>query len=72
MEKLTIDRFEGDLAVCETENEDFVEIPRSELPKDAKEGSIISGQCGAYEVDTDATAQRRALIAGKLRELFDK
>lgn len=72
MKKLTIDRFEGDLAVCETEDEDFVEIPRSELPKDAKEGSIISDRCGAYQVDTAATAERRVLISDKMRKLFGK
>lgn len=72
IKKLTIDRFEGDLAVCETEDEDYVDIPRSQLPEEAAEGSIISELGGVYKLERDETAARRAAIAQKMRALFDK
>lgn len=70
--RLTIDRFEGDLAVCETEDEEYIHIPRSQLPDEAIEGSIIFEHLGFYKLDKDATAARRASMADKMRALFDK
>lgn len=40
--KYTIDRFEGEYAVVELENQKFVNIPRSAIPAEAKEGDVIS------------------------------
>lgn len=70
--KLTIDRFEGDLAVCETESEEHIIIHRRELPKEAREGSIIALKDGSYKLDNDATSAKRAAMAAKMRALFDK
>ena len=39
--KLIIDRFEGNFAVCETENKTFVNIPKSELPSLINEGDVL-------------------------------
>ena len=44
MRKLIIDRFEGDFAVCETEDLEFVNFPKAVLPLDAKEGDVIQFQ----------------------------
>ena len=61
---LIIDRFEGSFAVVET-NEGIVNIPRSELPKEAKEGD-----CLRLLVDRDGTAARKKRIEGMMGSLF--
>ena len=38
---LIIDRFEGDVAVCEDEDRRIVEMDRSLLPEGAREGSVL-------------------------------
>jgi len=38
----TVDRFEGDFAVIETENGIFLNIPKELLPDDAREGDVFS------------------------------
>ena len=37
-----IDRFGGNTAICEDENRNFIEIEKSRLPDEAREGSIIT------------------------------
>jgi len=72
MKKYTVDRFEGDYAVCETEDNSFVNIQRNKLPKNTKEGDfIIEKEDGAFFVDTEATEERRKLIRKKLDSLFE-
>ncbi|HHV32522.1 DUF3006 domain-containing protein [Caproiciproducens sp. LBM24188] len=55
--KYTIDRFEGEFAVVELENQQFVNIPRSAIPMEAKEGDILNVQ-----VDHEETEKRRKHI----------
>ncbi len=67
---LVIDRFEGDLAVCECD-EGTVHIPRSDLPAPAAEGDvIIQTSGGAYAIDECESARRRARIAGRFSALI--
>jgi len=61
---LTIDRFEGDYAVVET-SENMIDIPRSELPADAKEGDLLR-----LVVDADATKARKEKIGAMMNNLF--
>ena len=61
---LVIDRFEGDYAVVET-NSGVVNIPRSELPKGAKEGDTLR-----ISVDADDTEARKKRIDGMMNTLF--
>lgn len=65
MRKLIIDRFEGDYAVCETENLEFVNIPKAALPSDAKEGDVIS-----VSIDESETDKRKERIEGLMNSLF--
>jgi len=39
--RLIVDRFEGDFAVCENENKEMINVCRSELPADVKEGDVL-------------------------------
>ena len=61
-----IDRFEGENAVLE----EVGIVPRSLLPADAEEGDVVEQQGdGNYRVNREATEQRRALVAERLKKL---
>ena len=60
---LIIDRFEGDMAVVENDG-GIMDIPRSLLPENAKEGDILIENNGGYTIDSAAVEKRR-------REIFD-
>ena len=61
-----IDRFEGDIAVLETD-EGMLDIRRDELPDDAKEGDILIQGRSGWITDKEATAARRSAMKNKLR-----
>ncbi len=64
---LIIDRFEGNWAVIEYERETF-NIPRSLLPRSAKEGDVIRI---SISVDNKATSGRRNRVEKLMDELFE-
>ena len=68
--KAIIDRFEGVYAVCETENKEYINIPKSELPQGIKEGDILNCINDKWNIDTVATKERKEKIKSKLNSLF--
>lgn len=68
--KYIIDRFEEGNAVCEQEDRTMLLISRSLLPSDAKEGDVILYTDGVYQVDKEATLERKKEIEEKRRKLF--
>lgn len=62
---ITIDRFEGNVAVCEMDDGKFGNLPKEFLPKGAKEGSKIS-----IELDLKTEEEDRERIKGKMNNLF--
>lgn len=66
-----IDRIEGDSAVVEI-TEEFVTVPLSSLPENAKEGDVLVCEGGVYRVDCEATKKRRAAIKARLNRLKKK
>jgi hypothetical protein len=63
--KYTIDRFEDKYAVVELENKQFVDIPRSAIPSEAKEGDIINVQ-----VDKEATNKQKKHIENLMNDVW--
>lgn len=61
-----IDRFEGEYAVIETGDRSMVHMPKVLLPKDAKEGDVIS-----IHIDREKTEKRRHKIERLARDLWD-
>jgi len=59
-----IDRFEGDFAIVET-SDGFVNIPRKDLPGNAKEGDVLS-----INIDNNETDSRKKRIEGMMNNLF--
>ncbi|MCR5707378.1 Protein of unknown function [Ruminococcus sp. YRD2003] len=66
---MTIDRFEGDYAVLETE-EGMVNIHRAHLPSSAREGDVVTYSNGGYTVDREATDDLRAEVRSRLHKLL--
>lgn len=58
---LTVDRIEDGIAVIETEY-GRIEVSRSELAPDVREGDAVLLENGVYRKDTSATEQRRQEI----------
>jgi hypothetical protein len=73
-EFLIIDRFEGDLAVCEVPEPGSgrQNISRDLLPSAAKEGDLLRLEAGKYVVDYEQTALKRQKNAQKLAELLNR
>ncbi|ARP44588.1 MULTISPECIES: DUF3006 domain-containing protein [Anoxybacillaceae] len=69
--KYIIDRFEGDLAVCEAEDGKMVDIEKSNLPKNAEVGDVIILENGHFRVDKEDTDKRRKEIEDLMNELFE-
>ena len=70
-EKYIIDRFEGDYAVCETEDMSFINIDIPLLPHGVKEGDVITADStGRYVVNPDVTEVRQTRIKEKMNKLW--
>ncbi|MGI6706584.1 MAG: DUF3006 domain-containing protein [Clostridia bacterium] len=70
--QLIIDRFEGDYAVCEKENREMIDIERTKLPPNAKEGDVlILAEDGSIAIDRGETARRREMIEQLMDELWE-
>ena len=61
---LIIDRFEGNKVIIEVENE-FITLPKSEIPDGAKEGDVL-----ILTIDKDGTADRKKRIESMMNKLF--
>lgn len=63
--KMIIDRFEGDLAIIELENGEFVDLPKKILPNNANEGSVVNIVC-----DDEETQQLKVNAKKKIKSIF--
>ena len=64
-----VDRTEADLAVCETENEEMVNIPLKDLPEGVKEGSVLIREGERWLIDENEEAARKERIREKMASL---
>ena len=61
--RLSLDRFEGDYAICEDDAQRRHEIHQSKLPTNAKPGDILTlSSDGILSIDKAETAKRQARI----------
>lgn len=68
---MSIDRFEGDYAICEQDDGSFCEILRSQLPADAGEGDCIKQTDAGYVLDQEETRRRREYNRALLKSLLE-
>ena len=69
--ELIIDRFEDEYAVCEDENKKILNINKSKIPKQAKEGDIIIYIDGKYILDKEKTLNRKKYIEELTKDLWE-
>jgi hypothetical protein len=72
MMRLIIDRFEGDIAVCELEDRSFIDIPKCKLPLEVKVGDCLVEKDKIYSIDYEITAKRKKVVNDKFNRLFKK
>lgn len=63
--KWVIDRFEGADAVLEDKDGSVLNVSRTLLPKEAREGDVLR-----IEVDEEETASREKVLREKMNRLF--
>lgn len=69
----SIDRFEGDFAVCENiETNEIVNINKSLISKNCKEGDIIKLENGVYIKDEIETQNAQEEIKNMMDNLFKR
>ncbi len=62
----------GEYAVCEKEDLTLVNILRSKLPAETKEGDcLVEKDDGSFYIDIEATMDRKQQIRRKLDSLFE-
>ena len=68
---LSIDRFDGEYAICQDDNEKLYEIKMSELPENAKPGDILKiSPDGTLAFDMAETLNRKKRIKKLQDKLF--
>lgn len=68
--KVTIDRFEGEFAVCEKADRKMMNIEKSKLPANVKEGDILVIEGDSIKVDSGETAKRKKNIEKVMDNLW--
>ena len=73
MVEYTIDRFEGEYAICENrETEELTNISITKIPKGAKEGDILDFSNGEYTINHEEAKVTREEIQELMEELKKK
>ena len=67
-----IDRFEEDIAVIELENNEFIDINISDLPKNISTGDVIELLDGKINLCIDETKHKKQAIEDLMDELFEQ
>lgn len=65
--KVTIDRFEGEYAVCEKEDGNMINIAKSKLPSASREGDVLIMEGNDIRIDAKDTRSREK----RIRKLMD-
>jgi len=68
-----IDRIEDGIAVMECKSTgEIIEIPKADLPKNAREGQILQTTEDGFVVDKEATKKRRDEMRERLNKILNK
>lgn len=71
-DKFTIDRFENDIAVCENRKTgEIIEIEKSKLPLNIKEGTIIKKVNNEFIEDIEENEKTAERIKNKMDNLWN-
>jgi len=69
--RLIIDRFEGNVAVCEEEGREMLNVGKEQLPAGAKEGDVLDKAAdGTITINAEETRKRKDEISNKIKGLW--
>jgi hypothetical protein len=68
--RVVIDRFEGDFAVCEKEDRTILNIKRSKLPVNTKEGDVLVIEGDSIKVDSAETTKRTKAVQRLMEDVW--
>jgi pyruvate kinase len=69
--KVIIDRFEGDLAVCEKEDKSTIDIPLKDLPEEVQPGDVVIIENGQAHIEHEETKERKQRIEKLANDLWE-
>lgn len=73
MTKFTIDRFEGNYAICEQEDQSTVSVPKYKLPLGCKEGDcLVLDEDGMFQPDREEKTVKEKRIRDKMNRIFER
>lgn len=68
--KFSVDRIEENIAVVQNlDTKEIIQLPKGNLPKNIKDGSIIKLENGEYKFDEKTQEEREQIIREKMRRL---
>jgi hypothetical protein len=70
--EVIIDRFENTMAVCEKEDRSMINIQRSRLPPQVREGDVIRITGEIYEIDFKETEERKKRMQELMKDIRRK
>lgn len=70
MRKFIVDRIEDGRATLEAENGEHIEVDKSQLPDETREGEVLKEEEGALTVSPDETEARRDTVRNLLKGLI--
>ncbi len=72
IQEFSVDKLEGDMAILENrENGNTMDVARSKLPSDIKEGDILKCINGKYTLDKERTLDENNRIKNKMDHLWN-
>jgi hypothetical protein len=70
--RVIIDRFEGAYAVCEKEDREMINISKTCIPSDAREGDVLVIEGGIVAIDIQETVKRKSHMDEIVENLWDE
>lgn len=72
IKQYTIDRFEENIAVCEErETKEIINVRVEDLPKEAREGSVLIYKDGGFSIDKEQEQEIEKRIKEKMDNLWN-
>ena len=68
--RVIIDRFEGDFAVCEKADRTMLNVKRTQVPPEAKEGDTLIIDGDSIIIDPATTEKRKNAVNKLFSDLF--
>lgn len=69
--EVIVDRFEGDFAICENSNREMMNIHKDKLPKNVKEGDVLTISEDIITINPKKRKAREERIQNLMDDLWD-